>query len=64
MLESKTLNEIRKLDGLFKTLSAFSENSFVLFPSEENPYEMPSDQFFEIIQQVFNNRTPLQAISN
>ncbi|MEP7170768.1 MAG: hypothetical protein ABI855_15475 [Bacteroidota bacterium] len=64
MLESKTLDEIRKLDGLLKTLSMFSENSFELFPSEDNFYEMPPDHYFEIIQQVFNNPSPLKAICN
>lgn len=64
MIESKTLDEIRKLDNLLKTLNAFSENHFVLFPSEETHCEMPRDQYFEIIQQVFNNPSPLKALSN
>jgi len=64
MLESKTMNDIRELDRLFKKLSTIPENGFVLFPAEENSYKMPSAHYFEIIQQVFNNPSPLNALSN
>jgi hypothetical protein len=64
MLEGKTMNDIRELDRLFKKLSTIPENGFTLFPVRENFYKMPSAQYFEIIQQVFNNPTPLNALSN
>ncbi|MEO5572240.1 MAG: hypothetical protein ABIT08_12930 [Bacteroidia bacterium] len=64
MTEVKLFEEIKKLGSLFKTLSSISDNPFVLFPSEDSNYEMPSGQYFEIIQLIFNNRFPLKAICN
>ena len=64
MLDNKTLDAIRELDGLLKTLSLSSEGNFILFPAEGNFSEMPFDKYFEIIQQIFNDPTPLNAICN
>ena len=61
MLDTKTYDQIKRLDELVKKLSLVTDNGFVLFPSEDTLFDLPSDKYYEIIQQIFNNRSPLNA---
>jgi hypothetical protein len=63
-MNPQILNDIKKLGGLLKKLSLISDNSFVLFPSDDSLFEMPPDKYFEVVQRIFGSPSALKTIYN
>ena len=64
MIDKKTLDDFKKLDAILKKFSRISDNRFVQYPTEDTFYELPSEEYFEIIQRVFDNGVDAKALNN